>query len=64
MELLWVKFRGGRRWEGGGDSHIKVMGCSFLGIEIAVFGLTLGVHDENPLFLPIKILCSIMHKEV
>ena len=37
MELLWVKFRGGRR---GGDSHIKVMGSSFLGVEIAVFGLT------------------------
>ena len=63
MELLWVKFRGGRRWGGGGLPY-KSDGMLFLRVEIAVFGLTYGVHDENPLFLPIKISSSIMHKEL
>lgn len=61
MELLWVEFCGGRR---GGGLPYKRDGMLFLRVEIAVFGLTYGVHDENPLFLPIKISCSIMHKEL
>ena len=38
MELLWVKFRGGRR--GGGGLPYKSDGMLFLRVEIAVFGLT------------------------
>ena len=42
MELLWVKFREGRRW--GGGLPYKSDGMLFLSVEIAVFGLTYGVH--------------------
>ena len=37
MELLWVKFRGGRR---GWGLPYKSDGMLFLRVEIAVFGLT------------------------